>query len=472
MTTINHRRFQANNKYLDEHNPALPSSYIHYIDANNLYGASMSSKLPTGNFRWMSESQLANFDVLKVDAEGKTCYIVECDLDYPESLHDYHNDYPVAVESKVVQKEWLSPHNKDFIEKRGEKFLSSKKLLPDLTNKKKYVCSLKNLQFYLKQGLVLKKIHRVFTADQSAFLKPYIDFNSDKRQNCSSEFESEFFKLCNNSIYGKTIEDLRKRSRVDIVKEEKEAKRLISRPQFTGFHILDEDITVVQSIKNKIVLNKPIACGFMVLENSKNIMCDCWYSILKPRYGDNIKLLLSDTDSFIYGVYTEDGYQDLFDLREVMDLSGYSKTSILAPFKDMTNKKVPGKFSDEKPNEIIKEVIALKPKMYSVLTKVLECKNSDSDHVCDVQCFLGHRATAKGVPGSAKKALTHDNYKTVLENSGTTTNSAKTIRADKHKLYTHIVTKRGLSSYDDKKYIMDDGINTCSYGHYKLQKME
>jgi hypothetical protein len=322
----------------------------------------------------------------------------------------------------------------------------------------------------------LKKIHRVLAASQSAFLKPYIDFNSDKRQKCSSKFESDFFKLCNNSIYGKTIEDLRKRSKVDIVKEEKTAKRLISRPQFKGFHILDEEVTIVQSMKTKILLNKPIACGFMVLENSKNIMCDFWYSVLKPRYGVNITLLLSDTDSFIYAVYTADGYQDLYDLREYMDLSGYSTTSLLAPFRDVTNKKVPGKFSDEKDNEVIKEVIALKPKMYSVLTKILECKKKNHpdypDHVCDDGCFKGHSVTAKGIKRSAQKSISHDAYKTTLETAGTTMTTARAIRRIKYNMFTQIVTKRGLSAYDDKKYILEDGVRTLSYGHYKLQSIE
>ena len=468
VTTINHRHFKANNKYLEDFNPDAPSSYIHYVDANNLYGASMSSKLPTGNFRWLKEEEIAELDVLKVDPEGDTCYIVECDLNYPTDIHDLHNDYPLAVESKLINEEWLSPHNRDFLEKHKEKFKPSRKLCPDLKNKYNYVCSLKNLQFYLKQGLVLKKIHRVLAADQSAFLKPYIDFNSDKRQKCSSEFESDFFKLCNNSIYGKTIEDLRKRSKVDIVKEEKTAKRLISRPQFKGFNILDEDIPIVQSMKTKILLNKPIACGFMVLENSKNIMCDFWYTILKPKYAGKIKLLLSDTDSFIYAVYTEDGYQDLHDLRAFMDLSGYSKTSLLAPFRDVTNKKVPGKFSDEKTNEIIREVIALKPKMYSILTRVLECNNRDPDHVCSDCCFMGHSVTAKGIKRSAQKTITHENYRTVLETSGVSMTSATAIRADKYKLYTRIRTKRGLSAYDDKKFILSNKIDTLSYGHYKI----
>ena len=471
VTTINHRYFKANNKYLEDYDPNIPSSYIHYVDSNNLYGAAMSMKLPIGNFRWLDEEEIAKFDVSAVDPDGEHCYILQVDLMYPSAIHDAHNDYPLAVEHKKIEEKDLSPYNKQFLSIHKEKFKSSKKLCPDLRDKYNYVCSIKNLQFFISQGLVLEKIHKVLVADQTNFLKPYIEFNSAKRLQATSKFESDFFKLCNNAIYGKTIEDLRKRSRVDIVKDPKKAKKLTSRPQFKGFHILDEHLTVVQSMKSKITLNKPIACGFMVLENAKHLMGSFWYTVLKPKYGGKIKLLLSDTDSFIYAAYTDDGYEDLYSIRQHMDLSGYSKDS---SFYDSTNKKVPGKFSDEKPKEIIRESINLKPKMYSLLTKKLECKEVEDDpkHECDSKCFIGHSATAKGVPESAKKFITHDHYRNVLETHGTTVTSAKSIRSFGHNLYSIAIRKRGLSSFDDKKYILDNGIEMLSYGHYKLDSMQ
>ena len=194
-----------------------------------------------------------------------------------------------------------------------------------------------------------------------------------------------------------------------------------------------------------------------------------WYDVLKPRYGDNIKLLLSDTDSFIYAVYTADGYQDLYEIRDFMDLSGYKKDTILEKFHDPTNKKVPGKFSDEKPTEIISEVIALKPKMYSVLTKKLVCKKAkEIGHCCTEKCFNGHTAIAKGITRASKKSISHDDYREVLDSRSTTMSTARTIRSFNHKLYSIVIQKRGLSAYDDKKYILDDGINTLSYGHCRI----
>ncbi len=283
-------------------------------------------------------------------------------------------------------------------------------------------------------------------------------------------------------VYGKFIESLRNRTNVDIVRDERTARRLVSKPLFRGFQILDEDITIVQSTKRTLTLNKPIACGFMVLENSKHIMTSFWYDVLKPRYGIDIKLLLSDTDSLIYSVYTEDGYRDLYELREHMDLASYEEGTCLGQFKNEVNKKVPGKFSDEKPTEIIKEVISLKPKMYSVLTEKLTCKkeheceescgntkNCTITHECSAVCFRGHHVTAKGVKKVAQRGISHADYREVLEKQSTTMTSCRTIRSFNHNLYSISIKKRGLSSFDDKKFILDNGISTLSYGHYRIK---
>ena len=471
VTTVNHRHFVANNPYLDDFDPEKPISYAHYVDANNLYGKSMSLKLPVKNFRWLKREEIDSLDFSKIDPEGETCYIMDVDLTYPENIHDYHNDFPLAVQSKVIPEEQLSPFNKQFLLANNEKFKPSRKLCPDLIDKKHFVCSLKNLQLYLTKDLVLEKIHRVLAADQSDFVTPYINFNSAKRQEAKSDFEKDFFKLANNSIYGKFIESLRNRTNVDIVKDEKTAKRLTSKPQFLGFHVLDEHITVVQSVKRTVTLNKPIACGFIVLENAKYIMGDFWYNVLKPKYDDRIKLILSDTDSFIYGVHTQDGYEDLYGMRELMDLSGYLKNTPLEKYYDPQNKRVPGKFSDEKPTEVIKEVIALKPKMYSVTTKKLTCrKANNSNHHCNSQCFYGHSVTAKGITKASQKLIRHEDYRHVLTSHSTTMTKTKTIRSFNNKLYSIVVQKRGLSGFDDKKYILNDGIHTISYGHYSLKQ--
>ena len=470
VTTINHRHFKANNEYLDDYDSSQPTSFIHYIDMNNLYGAGMSEKLPTGEFRWLTEQEVEQFEPLMVDADGEKCYILQVDLHYPPILHDTHSDYPLAVEKKSIDEEDLSPYNKSFLSKHNKKFIMSTKLVPDLKDKHKYVCSLKNLQLFLKQGLVLKKIYRVLEAHQSDFLREYIEFNTGKRQEATSKFEQDMFKLFCNAIYGKTIEDLRKRTNIEVVKEKKRAMKLTSKPQFKTFHILDKDVSLVQTSKTKLVLNKPIYCGFMVLEHSKYMMSNFWYTVLKPKYGDRIKLILSDTDSIIYGVYTQDGYKDLYDIREHnMDLSGYDKNTTLGKFHDTSKRKVPGYFSDERPTEILREVIALKPKMYSIETQKLLCSNK-YPHDCSPACFSGHSITAKGIPKKAQENIRHEEYREVLTQQSTTSITASSIRTVHHQIFTVDISKLGLSPYDDKKYIEDNGISTLSYGHWRIPK--
>ena len=397
ITTINHRHFTANNEYLNDYDPQIHSSYVMYVDANNLYGKGMSEKLPTRNFRWLSQQELETFNIIEIDTNGETCYILKVDLKYPKELHDIHNDYPLALECKYIKKVDISPYNKQFLEDHDKTFKSTRKLCPDLRDKKKYVCLLKNLKFYMRHGLILERIYCILAADQSNFLNPYIDFNSKKRKESAHiKFKSDFFKLMNNAVYGKTIEDIRKRSKVDIVQDQKQAKKLVSKLQFKGFQILSNEVTIVQSAKARIVLNKPIFVGFMVLENAMYIMNHFWYDVLKEKYEDRIKLLLSDTDSYIYSVYTNNAYSDLYDLREYnMDLSSYTTDSPLQKYHNSQSKKVSSKFSDEKPEKIIKEVVALKPKTYSILAKPLLTHR-----------LTGH-TTAKGISKVAQKRITH-----------------------------------------------------------------
>ena len=116
VCTINHRHFVANNKYLPDYQPEEPSSYIKYVDANNLYGASMSKPLPTGNYQLLTDDEISKLDIMKLDPDGDTCYILEVDLEYPAEIHDYHTDYPLAVERKTIQENQISDFNKKCLE--------------------------------------------------------------------------------------------------------------------------------------------------------------------------------------------------------------------------------------------------------------------------------------------------------------------------------------------------------------------
>ena len=207
VSYIANRYGKANNKYMKEYDKNKPSKYIMYLDANNLYGWAMSQYLPTGGFKWMTEKQINKINLDKYKDNSKKGLILEVDLEYPKELHDLHNDYPLAPEKIKVTYDMLSDYSKKIADKYNISTGLVHKLIPTLGNKKNYVLHYRNLQLYISLGLKLTKIHRVLEFNQSPWLKQYIDFNTEKRKNAKNAFEKDFFKLMNNSVFGKTMEN-------------------------------------------------------------------------------------------------------------------------------------------------------------------------------------------------------------------------------------------------------------------------
>lgn len=143
------------------------------------------------------------------------------------------------------------------------------KLMPNLFDKEKYVLHYRNLQLYLSLGMKLTKVHRVLSFKQSPWLKAYIDFNTTMRKTAKNEFEKDFFKLVNNSVFGKTMENLRKRVDIQLVHNKKRLLKLSAKPGFKSFQIFNNDLASVELSKQKLILNRPIYVGFSILDLSK-----------------------------------------------------------------------------------------------------------------------------------------------------------------------------------------------------------
>ena len=167
-----------------------------------------------------------------------------------------------------------------------------------------------NLQLYLDLGLKINKVHRVLEFDQSPWLKRYIDFNTDKRKHAKNPFEKDFFKLMNNSVFGKTMGNLRKRVNVKLVTDEKKLDKLTSKLTYVSSKIFNEDLMAVHKIKETPTLNRPTYVGLCILDLSKTFMYEFHYQYIKNKYGDRAKLLFTDTDSLTYEIETEDVYKD------------------------------------------------------------------------------------------------------------------------------------------------------------------
>ncbi|XP_033115278.1 uncharacterized protein LOC117115545 [Anneissia japonica] len=447
LTMVSHRYCKFNNKYMDDYDETKPSTYGIDLDENNLYGCSMRQSLPVSDFRWIDPGEYKKVLEAKVDADKG--YFLEVDLEVPKELHDLFNDYPLAPEMLAPRREWMSPYQLNLL---GDDEPKDEKLVPTLMSKTKYVLHYRNLQFYLAKGLVLTKVHRIIEFTQRAWMKEYIDMNTELRKAAKTDFEKDFFKLMNNSVFGKTMENVRNRQTVILCKnsETRKKDRLMAKPNFNRYVVINDDLVAIHMNKTRVVLNKPIYCGAAVLDLSKLVMYEFYYDKLKPMYGDRVKLLYTDTDSMFLKITTEDVYADMRENLDWFDTSNYDKDSMLYSEK---NKKVPGKMKDELGGTIMTEFVALKPKMYSFKTQ---------DPRLDVK-------RAKGVAKYVVKGhLRHDDYVRVLTSREDMYCDMTSIRSSKHLLYTFKQTKKSLCPLDTKMYILDDRITSYAHGNYRI----
>ncbi len=420
------------------------------VDANNLYGWAMSQCLPTGNFQWFRTTNLQQDEnaIRSLLPDSPTGCILEVDLEYPAELHNTHNDYPLAPESIEVQDEWLSPYQRQLL--GDNKLQKIKKLVPNLRNKTKYVVHYRNLQLYLSLGMRLTKIHRILGFDQSPWMEPYIRMNTELRKQATCDFEKDLYKLMNNSVFGKTMENLRKRVDIKLVRTHEDIKlrKLIAKPSFARQKIFDNDLAGMHMYKDKLVLNRPIYVGMSILDLSKLLMYDFYYNNMKRKYGDRVSLLYTDTDSLLMEVQTENIYQDMNQDIDLYDTSDFPKDHYLHSTK---NKKVLGKMKDECAGTPVIEYVGLRSKMYSIM--------KDD----------GNIRKAKGVKKYVvKKQILHENYKETLLDQTVFHHGMNTLRSINHQLYGLHVNKLSLSPFDSKRWIADDGINTLAFGHYAI----
>ena len=196
-------------------------------------------------------------------------YFGKVDLQYPDELHELHNDYSLAPETLAVSIDMLSNYCKKTADKYQIKVGDVKKLIPNVGNKTNYVVHYRNLQLRLSLGMKLTKIHRMLKFKQSDWMQKYIDFNTEKRINTANYFEKDFFELMINSVYGKTGENLQERINVRLINNTEDLLKSISRTTYNAHKIFDKHFAAIHEIKPVLILSKPIYFGFTVLELSK-----------------------------------------------------------------------------------------------------------------------------------------------------------------------------------------------------------
>lgn len=436
LCTCSHRFAKANHKYLTNYDPSKENAFIQYVDCNNLYGFSLCQSLPHSKFRYLDEHEVNELKITQVPDDADDGYILEVDLIYPKHLHREHNDFPFCPEKCIPP--------------RGK----NEKLVANLYNKYNYVIHYVHLKKCLEHGLILRKIHKAITFKQSAYLKKYIDLNTQLRQKSTTAFEQDFFKLLNNSVFGKTLENNESRVNIHLVnqwndsenktKKRTSAERLIASPHFHSASIFTENLVAIQLKQEEIILDKPIYIGFSVLELSKTHMYNFHYNIIKPFYQNRVQLCYTDTDSFVYIINTNDFYKDLkSNLLCYFDTSNYNPDEYNIP---LINKKVPGLFKDEMGGQIITEFVGLRSKLYCIktLNKVIK--------------------KAKGIKSYVVRDLNVSDYESVLQNKSIIRKKNILFRSIKHEIFTRSVNKIALSSNDDKRYVTSNKISTIAWG--------
>ena len=320
---------KANNKYMvDLFKPEELSKFLQYLDANNYYGWAMCLKLPTKGFKWVKDVGVFTADkISKLVKKDKKGYILEVDIEYPKNLHKEHNELPFLPERMKIGK--------------------VEKLVPNLADKHKYVVHIKALDQALKHGLVLKKVHRAIEFEQSAWPKPYINLNTRLRKAAKNDFEKDFLKLMNNSVFGKTMENKRNHKNMKLVTNEGKYRKYVMKPNFNDYVKFSENLVGVEMGKTEITMDKPVYLGQAILDLSKTLMYEFHYDYMKPKYGERLQLCYMDADSFVYEIQIEDFYEDIVkDVETRFDASGYSEDDH-RPLPTGKNKKIIGMMKDE-----------------------------------------------------------------------------------------------------------------------------
>ena len=301
ITQAVHCYAMANNPYMgDQYNPKEESSYLQYLHANNLYGCAMSESLPTGGFRWVS---IEPNEVQELTAHTDKGYLLEVDVSYPSDLHDSHNDLLFMCGRTEI----------NHVEK----------LVPNLYDKKNYIIHIRALDQALAHGLILERIYRVIEFDQSAWMKPYIDFNTQLRTKAKNNFEKDLFKLMNNSVFGKTVENIRKHRNIKLVTNRESYLKTVMKPNFKSGILFSKNLMSCEMRKIKVVMKKPVYLSQAILDLSKIVMYEFHYDFMKPKFKD-LQLCYMDTDSLIYRIGTEDFYTDIADdVEKRFDTSNY-----------------------------------------------------------------------------------------------------------------------------------------------------
>ena len=431
--------------------------HLLYIDANNLYGHSMNSSLPVGEYALLGAEEAAALDWRAMSPDDDYGYLVEVDLLYPEALHAAHRHLPLVFDNRVIDASMLSPYSAHCLRLfgAGDRKYEQTKLCADFLPKVKIAVHYLNLKFYLEEGLVLAKVHCAVRFRQRPFVRPYIQLVAQKRRDARNEFSRLNLKLLANSLYGKFLQNDRHHKRIRFVADRDTARKLMGQNEYAAHKIISEDLVAIFLEKKKVKLDKCYLVGFSILELSKLHMLRSFYREIVPRLAPaGVELVLTDTDSFVLRVTGVLRDEMLRALAPIMDFSNYPKTH---PFYSAENKGKLGYFKDENAGDFMREVVALRSKCYVTRTETAQGRHRE-----DARC--------KGVDRRAQQSLTLEQYRRCLRDQRKIFARVRNIQLKAGRLYTVELNKSALTPFDDKRYVRNCGVHTVPYGSVEVDE--
>ena len=435
--------------------------YIMFNDANNLYGKAMMERLPVKGFRWMMREELTESFVCGLSPDSDWGCFVQCTLLYPPALHDLHDDYPLAPVKRKIKYNDLSPIAREMCDRHKLKgTLNREKLIGTFEVRREYVLHYRNLQLYLKLGMKVVEFQAGIIFQQAPIMRSYIEFNSQRRMEAQNKFDTDYYKFMTNSLFGKTIENPEKRTKVNLCRTKYELEKSVGKPTFKRSKIIDSNLVGVESRYPHVKLNKPYYIGLTILELSKFHMYDFHYNTMKRLFGRDLRLLYTDTDSLLYEIDNcADPYARIFQMGE-QDKFDFSNFPHTHPLHDTSVKRVPGKFKDECGGQHIYEFVGLRSKMYSL-------KFGDNSSIVRTESKI-----AKGVKDCViRQSLNFSDYLRCLNENEVMEHSFKSIKSVSHDVHTFHQKKVSLSSFDDKRYLLDH-IHSLPYGHHSIENAQ
>ena len=371
-------------------------------------------------------------DILSTLDDINIGHFIEVDLKYSDKIKEKTKNFPFARVNKKINPDDFSEYMKKI---KPDTYTQTKKLICDWCDMKNYLIHYRMLKFYLRHGMEVEKVHSVISFKQSEWLEKYLSFNTQKRNKAKNEFEKDFYMLLNNAFYGKTMENVRNRIKVKVIRQgdTNKIRKQQCKLTFNGIHKSYEKYDSYTFKQNEVLMDKPIYLGFSVLELSKLLMFETYYDKLQPYFGQKIiQLLYMDCDSFVLSIETQNIIPDLKKLEDLFDFSNLKKNHEMFSNR---SKKVVGKFKIETPKIVfIDELIALRSKCYAF------------------KCGDDSKNKLRGISNSYSKKVKFEEYKKCLDGMQYQREGNNYIlRTINHEMHLPDTKKLTLSIFDDKR---------------------